>query len=298
MATIRLGLDRCVLCRSAAPEDWEHIIPEALGGRLKVDLLCKPCNHGVGASLVSRLTRDPGVILAVENLKGEIPKLHSAFTRHVTYVAPGPDGDPMEIRDGKLRTRASKEGSLLIASEIAEVELERRMRRMGLPKADIQQQLTAWSTLPDGATLEIAPGLEIKRWTVETQVPKLGESLIDHRWPVLAALEFLALNLKDGILTPYFEEIQDYVLGGQQPSFVAVERLTTRKYAPFHGMRWIQREDVLVCEIHLFGWIVFSVTFSSVRMQGPLAAYLESLDTGKSALSQRGWLGDYQLLNP
>ena len=48
------GFDKCTLCLSQDKLTYEHIIPESIGGFLKVDLQCAKCNNerkGVDYSL-------------------------------------------------------------------------------------------------------------------------------------------------------------------------------------------------------------------------------------------------------
>lgn len=298
MATIILGLELCILCEQAPPESWEHIIPQSLGGRLKADLLCGRCNNETGARLVAQLVGDPSVTLAVENLKVTLPRLHSAFSKNVTYVAPGPDGAPIQIRSGKLRTRRGKDGSLLIASALAHNHLEKQLRAMGVGDDQIKAELARFSQLPDGELQVLAPGLEVRRFAVDSLQPRLTGQLVEDRWPTLAALEFLTLNLKAPVLSAYFEPVREFIFGDVPPSTLSVERLTTGRYAPFHGLRWLRGDNEIRCYVHLFGWLVFRVTFSRVRMEGPLAAYVEQLDTGKSLLAPDGESDMYQILNP
>lgn len=298
MARINPGIESCVLCVIRKPETWEHILPESLGGRLQSRILCSPCNHDVSAPLVAQLTRDPSIILAVLNLKGELPRLHQAFTKNVSYAAPGPDGAPIFVRADKLRARRTSEGTYLIDSRRAARHLAKLLRKRGLPEKHIQAKITEFDLLEDGKPLEMGAGLQVRRSTITELSPSLRDGFVDERFAVMVALEFLSLQLPDAVQTPNFDSLRAYVAGGDPPATVEVERLTTKTYAPFHGLRWERHDDMLEFFIHLFGWLVFRVRFLKIQVRGRMAAYYEELNTANSYLSQDGRDGMFQLLNP
>jgi hypothetical protein len=71
--------DRCVFCKEPF-NDTEmgsrsdaHIVPESLGGRIKVDALCKTCNSGTGAGWEHELPLDPTLRAEIEKFAESIP---------------------------------------------------------------------------------------------------------------------------------------------------------------------------------------------------------------------------------
>lgn len=102
---VEFDLERCIVCLSEAERNIEHVLPQALGGRLKARLLCTDCNSRFGETFVADLVKDPGIVLAVGNLKNSIPNLYTSIMKSVGYVAPGPDGKPIRILNQKLRAR-------------------------------------------------------------------------------------------------------------------------------------------------------------------------------------------------
>jgi hypothetical protein len=54
---------RCIFCLKERSPSVEHVFPEAIGGRLKIDRVCKPCNEWLGAKVDVLLTDDDFVIL-------------------------------------------------------------------------------------------------------------------------------------------------------------------------------------------------------------------------------------------
>lgn len=77
------GLDKCIVCLSSDPRNVEHVIAEALGGRLTARILCPTCNSEFGRTLIPGLLADPGIILAIQNLRERLPSLHSSMTKNV-----------------------------------------------------------------------------------------------------------------------------------------------------------------------------------------------------------------------
>lgn len=68
--------DRCIICLGNDALSEEHVIPAALGGDLKCDFLCKPCNDLFGSSFEAKARTDPAIRIAVANLRSEIPLIH------------------------------------------------------------------------------------------------------------------------------------------------------------------------------------------------------------------------------
>ena len=67
--------DRCILCLREGRLRKEHLIPQALGGRLWSKFLCFSCNSRFGGILEANAKSDPSILLAAQNLEGVIPTL-------------------------------------------------------------------------------------------------------------------------------------------------------------------------------------------------------------------------------
>jgi hypothetical protein len=78
---------RCILCRinesltKLGHLSKEHIIPEAIGGVLVSDFLCKPCNELLGV-YESKLSEDPDLQSAISELRGQICSLYKDVLRN------------------------------------------------------------------------------------------------------------------------------------------------------------------------------------------------------------------------
>jgi hypothetical protein len=79
--------DRCIICLGNNVLSEEHVIPEALGGALKCDFLCKPCNELFGSSFEAKAKTDPAIRIAVAKLRSEIPLIHDHVEDGQQYFA-------------------------------------------------------------------------------------------------------------------------------------------------------------------------------------------------------------------
>ena len=54
---IKFDFDKCILCAKNPADSWEYIIPEGIGGRLQIQLLCSSCNNDLGSKLIESCRR-------------------------------------------------------------------------------------------------------------------------------------------------------------------------------------------------------------------------------------------------
>ena len=60
---------RCIFCLNEREPSAEHVFPDAIGGTLIIDRLCKPCNDWLGANVDVLLTDHIGVLMKRHLLK-------------------------------------------------------------------------------------------------------------------------------------------------------------------------------------------------------------------------------------
>src|SRR5262245_21565931 len=77
----------CIICLREAPLSEEHVIPKSIGGDLTCNLICKPCNDGLGSTFEARAKTDPAVRLAVANLRSAIPDIYSLVEEGQRYFS-------------------------------------------------------------------------------------------------------------------------------------------------------------------------------------------------------------------
>ena len=72
---------RCIICLTETPDAEltdEHIFPEAIGGRIVIGSVCKPCNDKLGNTIDHRLTehwlvQGQRMLLKLPGKTGQIP---------------------------------------------------------------------------------------------------------------------------------------------------------------------------------------------------------------------------------
>ncbi len=77
--------EKCIICGLPIVEkSVEHIVPEAIGGRLTINTVCKTCNSQLGDKIDSKLTNSLlfqwiRKSLGIKNRDGKIPTLHEFY---------------------------------------------------------------------------------------------------------------------------------------------------------------------------------------------------------------------------
>ena len=284
---------RCILCLTEGRLCEEHLIPKALGGKLKSDLLCRCCNSRLGDSLEASAKSDPSILLAVQNLAGTIPpslaKQLIEDHPHVGYSEQGPV--PGFIRKGefRVRPRTLKDGSFVRPTDDARESIATILRRSGCGEAPIRQAIAASDQMPENERVEIAPGLEITKWTVQRVELDLGNTRsMNPLVAAKAAFEFLACcHLGAAIYddAPQLSEVRQALLNPLgKTDAIAVEPLFSGEYAPFHGICFEGNNPHAQVQVRLFGWLAFRVHFPRLAVGATRLVYTHRLDTGKEYL--------------
>lgn len=279
---------RCILCHSSENLSKEHLIPDALGGILTCDFLCRVCNSTLGATFESTARTDPSVRLAVQRLDGQIPDLADKLKENQSYFVDGADGrNHGTIRDGafRIKARTADDGSLIQPTDIARKSIANILRKSGMDDAPIAAAQRLLDEAPENQRVELGPTLEVVKWSVEKIHLDLSTSrLMNPLVPVKIAFEFLACHLGGAIyadLPPLIrtrEAIRN--MDAEDPSF-NVERLNAEDYKPFHGICFEGNSPHAKVLIRLFGWLAFRVHFLQMSVGGDRYVYTHYLDTGR-----------------
>jgi hypothetical protein len=283
---IPLQLDYCIVCCTAPANSLEHIIPAALGGRLKVRILCEQCNNELGYSLVGVLKDDPSIRLAIENLSTELPE---SFQEDFTYIGSTPEGTKIRVKRKKGKNKVvsdSYQGILIQDTGVAQKTLKTKLAKSGMLLEEVEVWARVFSELEEEQPL-ITPNGEvfIKRELPQMR-PELSTHLIDDRLPVLIAYEFLAVAIGSSIYHPIFDGIRDYIQGGEKGSQIIVTHLGGgKKYEAIHGLVIEPYENGVKILVRLFRWITYEIKFEGLHYGGPDAVYLEDLRTPKSLIA-------------
>jgi hypothetical protein len=95
---------RCIFCLNEREPSVEHVFPDAIGGTLVIDRVCKPCNDWLGTNIDALLTDHVLVLakrnqLGITNRDGKSPTWHDVFG--IATMANDPDQRVKMIQDEK-----------------------------------------------------------------------------------------------------------------------------------------------------------------------------------------------------
>ena len=270
----------------------EHIVPEALGGRLVSRLLCKDCNSRLGHNLEGRAKTDPTVRQLAAKLQAEIPRLATRLEDGQTYVTVGP-GTPSKghVRNGAFVVHATRlpDGSLIQATPTAAKSIERMLAREGLSTAQIASAMRRFNDAPENVKLALSPGIEVVKWSVTGLRPSLEGPLLDPLIPVKSAYEFLALHVGRAIyqdtppLAAIRASLRERRLNAQHTE---VERLHAPDAKPFHGLVFEGNLPYAKVQVRLFGQLAFRVHLKRLSVAGPRGMYTHDLALNQEHVRQ------------
>lgn len=295
--------ERCILCTLAPSErlarcsetaDFteEHLIPEAIGGRLTCHFLCQHCNSTLG-QIEAHLKGDARVRLAIENLKDSLPKLWASMSEGQPYHALGPGGTVGgRLKNGVLRVNSAErpDGSIIQPVDDSAKTVRTILQRRGATRNEISNAELRFMDLPEGSRIKVANGIEVIKWTPNESYPAVNSQGIDPRALLKMAYEYLALHLGGNIFHQYFDPVRSALLpGGVLPNFCSVQekRVAERKYEPFHGLVVKNTANGSVVKIRLFGYLSYPVLFFGVQILSAKShCYTLHLDTNQEELAE------------
>lgn len=280
--------NKCLLCLKAKPLTEEHIVPEALGGKLTCEFLCKSCNSACGASFEAKARTDPSIRIAIERLRPQIPRLADELTENQGYLAVGAGPKSRGyVREGEFRVKGQRlaDGSLIQPLAQARKSIETILMRQGLPAIHIEGCLRKFDEAPENCRVALSPSLEVVNWTTESISLDLSNSnLLSPLVALKIAFEFLACHLGTAIYdeATQFNALRRALLCEiEEDPYFKVERLNASEYKSFHGICFEGNEPHARVLIRLFGWLAFRVHFLNLAVGGPRFIYTHYLDSGE-----------------
>ncbi len=259
----------------------EHIIPEVIGGRLRSDFLCKPCNNTLGTTTDSRLKSDPQIRKAAPGLREALPGLLEAIENGAAYVGRSGYGEFLgSIKNGSFRPRPLKpgDGSLMLANPEAREAIVQMLKKQGRD-SEIPAALERFDGAPVNERIEIASGIEIIEGQTEGIGPALeGGGSVPDAWPLKTAYEFLALCMGRAIYEPTFDPFRQVLRTGKwNEEAVTVERLQSEHLAPTHGLLLEKNDPHARVQVRLFRRICYRVHFRRIAVSGNRWLYHQDL---------------------
>ena len=276
---------QCIVCLATTDLTAEHLIPQALGGRLTSRLLCRACNSRIGHQAEGRAKFDPTIRLLVAKLAPAIPKLAGQLAEGQRYVSTGPGGaSPGYVKGGKFSVSETKldDGSLIQPTLQAANTLQQMLVRDNHTKSDIARALQLFADAPENTRVEIARTIEVIKWRIDGIQPALTGPLLNPLVPIKSAYEFLALHLNTAICAdaPGFRAIRAALSGSPaDPVHITVDRLQAPEAKPFHGLLFEGNHPYAMVQVRYFGQLAFRVHFRTLSIDGPRFAYTHDLAT-------------------
>lgn len=281
----------CIICRNEKLEkefNEEHIIPDSIGGTLKIHDVCKECNSNLGAKIDIHLTNN---FLSELNrfffkIKGKSGKIPNPFERGVIIE----DGSPSEmvICDeelkpkliGKVRETVTPDEYLIVAGNEEEVyELARKKLKRKLNKEFTDEEIKSMFKERETKVFQCKikfPAKNINFNLIEMSIIKIAYEFA-YYWLGTDYLNDLQSKIVASILFKTSRDIsakKQYNLIGVMPSVVkdnlSVERLSRKfnkspKEIDLDAVHFVQlhrKGNKLYCNISLFGdfnyWVVVS----------------------------------------
>lgn len=286
----KIIFEKCILCGSQLDKNIppEHIIPEYLGGRLKLLFLCKSCNHGIGARLYSKLKFDVLIRKASYLLRNELPKIHKSIENQQVYKTTSPVGTPLKAfrRKTKIEVVAQKRDNWIVlptqsAAEYIEKEL---IKTRGKTLQEAKQIAEKIEQTPNNKLEKITEGFSIIRWDAEKfQLDLASNNTVKETVVLLMAYEYLSILLGKVIYQPIFNHVRENILHDVKSKYIKVNFRISKKPQPFHSI-FPEFEDKLTrINIHFFEYCIYQVEFIKLHVNKCIdLCYLEDLKNRKS----------------
>ena len=278
---------RCILCLADASLTREHIIPEQIGGGLCVRFLCKPCNDRLGYEVEPAVRRDPAIRLALEHLAPRIPDLARQILQEQSYVGRGEGGVVRgRFKGGAFRVNSfrKEDGSVIQPIPDGREHLSKVLRKEGRTEKEVEAVLERFDAASENCLVSLGAGLAAVKWRIDELDPALDGPSLSEQALLKIAYEFLACHLGEKAYdeSQQLAALRAAVLSPASTLDVfSIEYLTSRRYAPVHGLALAGRSPHVVVTICLFGWLRFRVHMLRIAIAPPYFRYTCLLDTGE-----------------
>ena len=224
--------------------------------------------------------------MAVKNLESKIPSLAEDILEshpHISHSEPGPAKGYIKKGEFKVNSRKLNDGSLIQPTSNARESVSKILERSGHDKEPILRAIRTFDNALENERVELVPGLEVVKWSIHKLELDLDSAqLMNPLISAKTAYEFLACHLGSAIYeeVQQLSEIRNSLLKCElNPDVIQVERLTSNKYEPIHGICFEGNDPYAKVQIRLFGWLAFRVHFLRFSVGGPRFIYTHQLDT-------------------
>ena len=283
--------DRCVACGETQPLTLEHVIPQAIGGRLTVTFLCEPCNSRFGHQVDHSAKQDPAIATAILRLAQDHPK-RAPLLENLRLLAHSAGGQlPALIKDGTAEVRSQKlpDGSIIQPTVDARRTIERMLTRAGETPAAVADALERFDSAPVDRSESITPDIHSTNWTVNAMSADPSFSPVSPVLLTKIAYEFLALHLGGAVYAdspPLVAARRILTSQVFEPDKVRIEHLRAGRAHDLHGVVFEGNLPHARVQVRLFGTLAYRVHFVQLSIGGARYVYSHSLDSNAEGISE------------
>ena len=251
---ISTRVGRCFGCKKESLLTSEHIIPQAIGGRLKAALLCKRCNSTTGRQIDAALAdqlRPFATILDVRRERGENQPFRVTQVETGTEFDIGPQDDVRRARP-EVRKEFDDNGRVMLdVTARSKKELEDILRGLERKYGTLASE---FETSVNRTPLELVE-----------RVDTMGERLSMRS---VAKCSYLLLALRtpaEKVLSEAFDPIRSYIFEDSGKRIVSFNYVHTRfmidRRRLLHriAIHFDSKKRNVVAYVQLFGTFRFSV---------------------------------------
>jgi hypothetical protein len=243
----------CFGCKEESLLTSEHIIPQAIGGRLKAPLLCERCNSTTGRQIDAALTdqlRRFATILNVRRERGENQPFRVTQVETGKEFDFGPQDDVRRVRP-EVRKEFDDNGRITLVDVTAssEKELKKILRGFKQKYSDLEFETSVNQTLLGFVERDDTVGGRLAM----RSVAKSAYLLLALRTPA------------EQVLSEAFDPIRGYIFedsGERMVSFNYVHTgfmIDRRRFLHSIAIHFDSRRRNVVAYVQLFGTFRFSV---------------------------------------
>jgi HNH endonuclease len=279
--------DACIICLKLSELSLEHVIPNALHGRLASRFLCSDCNSSFGHTIDAAAKSDPAIRLAARAIEKSIPCLVAKFEEGQRYIIQTDVAMLQGYKQGgevRGTWHEMPDGSSIAPEDQAIESLRGRMQAEGLNDIIIEEAVARYISAEPGATVKMSPTWSAKKLAAYLVGPDLVAPSADPLLFVKIAYEFMALLVGRAIYaqSPQLNEIRDVLRNLLRNSDAfRVEMLTADTAAAFHGIAFEGNAPHATFQVRLFGRPAYRVHLNRLAIQHKPIAYTHDLASGE-----------------
>ncbi|MCK4820350.1 hypothetical protein KA005_31590 [bacterium] len=248
----------CFACKKPNVLTEEHVIPQALGGRLKANLYCKVCNEYFGKDIDAEITKCFGNIATILKIKRERGKPQPFevvdVNNEIKLVF---DGETFRRKDPIVKIELEDDGKTLKFADVtarSEEELKKICDSIQ-KRYQVPNEIKTFQDVHPGPT-DTKYEITISNTSIRRAVTKVAYSLLCIKIP------------KDVIFSSAFDEVRVYIKDGNEPDLACANFIHTQFMTdyirPLHKIHIAlnRSEKIVVGYVSFFGIYRFTVLLS------------------------------------